>query len=111
MSKRSNPINRTLPLYNPKEKALYTKFFEIVLVIVIVCGIYTKFNPFEIFMNSGYFWSFILDDFLDFWKHSKVYGLRLRWQSPPQQLAVFWHFSFRFLVVNISHLIKEPLRL
>ena len=64
MPKRSNPINRTLPLYNPKEKALYTKFFEVVLVIVLICGIYTKFNPFEIFMNSGYFWSFIFDDFL-----------------------------------------------
>ena len=64
MHKRSNPVNRKNPLYNKKEKKLYVRFFEVVLIIVLICGIYTKFNPFEIFMNSGYFWSFICDDFL-----------------------------------------------
>lgn len=64
MHKRSNPVNRKIPLYNKKEKKLYVRFFEVVLIIVLICGIYTKFNPFEIFMNSGYFWSFICDDFL-----------------------------------------------
>ena len=61
---KANPAMRKIPLYKESEKQLYFRFFEIVLIIVIVCGIYTKFNPFEIFMNADYFWSFIFEDFL-----------------------------------------------
>lgn len=60
----TNPVNRKIPLYDDKEKKLYIRFSEIVLLIVILCGIYTKFNPFTIFMNAEYFWSFIFEDFL-----------------------------------------------
>lgn len=45
----ANPNLKKIPLYKQTEKQLYMRFFEIVLIIVIVCGIYTKFNPFEIF--------------------------------------------------------------
>lgn len=64
---RSNPANpamRKIPLYKEKEKQLYIRFFEIVLLIVVACGIYTRFNPLEIFLNAEYFWSFIFEDFL-----------------------------------------------
>lgn len=63
-SSSANPTMRKIPLYKEKEKKLYIRFFEVVLFIVIVCAIYTEFNPFEIFMNADYFWSFIFDDFL-----------------------------------------------
>lgn len=64
MHRNSNPVNRKIPLYDSREKKLYDRFFGIVLIVVIICGISTRFNPFEIFMNSDYFWSFITDDFL-----------------------------------------------
>ena len=60
----ANPNLKKIPLYKQSEKQLYMRFFEIVLIIVIVCGIYTQFNPFEIFLNAEYFWSFIVEDFL-----------------------------------------------
>lgn len=63
-SKVDNSAVRKIPLCKEKEKRLYIRFFEIILLIVIVCGIYTEFNPFEIFINADYFWSFIFDDFL-----------------------------------------------
>lgn len=61
---KENPAMRKIPLYKESEKKLYTRFFEIVLIIVIICEICTKFNPFEIFINVDYFWSFIFEDFL-----------------------------------------------
>lgn len=64
MLKNSNPARRKIPLYDSREKRLYQRFFEVVLVIVVICGIYTNFNPFEIFLSADYFWSFIFDDFL-----------------------------------------------
>lgn len=64
MLRSNNPTMRKLPIYRESERKLYVRFFEVVLLIVIVCGIYTEFNPFEIFMNAEYFWSFIVDDFL-----------------------------------------------
>ena len=63
-AKVSNPLVRKIPLYREKEKQLYIKFIQVVLIIVVLCEVYTRFNPFEIFINADYFWSFILDDFL-----------------------------------------------
>lgn len=62
-NRHGNPTLRRIPLYKEKEKQLYFHFFEIVLLIVLVCGIYTRFNPFEIFLNGQYFWSFLAEDF------------------------------------------------
>lgn len=59
-----NPTSRKLLLYNEKERQLYIRFFTVVLLIVLVCGICTEFNPFKIFYSADYFWSFIFEDFL-----------------------------------------------
>lgn len=64
MRKDTNPMKRKIPLCDSREKKMYDRFFGIVLIIVVICEINTKFNPFEIFLNADYFWSFILDDFL-----------------------------------------------
>lgn len=63
-SRNANPVTRKIPVYSKNEKKLYMRFTEIVLFIVCICVIYTKFNPFEIFINADNFWKFIFEDFM-----------------------------------------------
>ena len=63
INRDKNPKDRHLSVYNTKEKQIYERFITIVVILVVVCLVYTDFSLMELFENGHYFWEFITVDF------------------------------------------------
>jgi phosphonate transport system permease protein len=61
MNKRNKEKIRMI---DNKEKKVYTVFLTVVTILFVFATAVTRFNPFEIFIKQGDFWSFITQDFL-----------------------------------------------
>mgnify|MGYP000022660439 FL=1 len=45
------------------EKQVYELFFGVIVVLFILCTVYTQFNPLLLIQNSENFWAFLSEDF------------------------------------------------
>lgn len=57
-------MHNEIKIVNGKEKKMYLIFGVVLLALWIISTIITEFSVAEIFINSGDFWSFLLNDFL-----------------------------------------------
>ncbi len=66
LSKSNSPKTtvQKIEIVSKKDKAVYNWFIGITLALFILATLYTGFNPFEILLEQGVFWSFIIDDFM-----------------------------------------------
>ncbi|MBQ7757979.1 phosphonate ABC transporter, permease protein PhnE [Anaerotignum sp.] len=56
-------MKKRIPQIAQAEKKVYEGFFAVIVVLFVICTVYTEFNPMELVHNSENFWAFINEDF------------------------------------------------
>lgn len=56
-------MKKHIPQIAQAEKRVYELFFGVVVVLFILCTVYTQFNPLLLAQNSNHFWDFLTQDF------------------------------------------------